>query len=48
MENLEIKLLEKDRDLRIEYLNIEKAIQQNMMKIELQMNKNAVKDYAWF
>ena len=24
MENLEIKLLEKDRDLRIEYLNVEK------------------------
>ena len=28
MENLEIKLLEKDRDLRIEYLNIEKNIKE--------------------
>ena len=28
MENLEIKLLEKDRDLRIKYLNIEKNIKE--------------------
>ena len=46
MTNLEIKLLEKDRDLRIEYLNIEKPIKEEYDDDRIAAEQdNAVKDY---
>ena len=47
MENLEIKLLEKNRDLRIEYLIIEKNIKEEYDEDRIANEQdNAVKDYA--
>ena len=47
MQNLEIKLLEKDRDLRIEYLNSEKTIKEEYDEDRIVNEQdNAVKDYA--
>ena len=47
MMNLEIKLLEKDRDLRIEYLGIEKPLKEDFDIDRIQNDQdNAVKDYA--
>ena len=46
MENHEKKLLEKDRDLRIEYLSIEKNIQNEWDEDRFEVEKdNAVKEY---
>ena len=46
MTNLEIKLLEKDRDLRIEYLNIEKPIKEEYDDDRIASEQdNAVKEY---
>ena len=47
MANLEVKLLEKDRDLRIDYLNIERPLKDDYDIDRIQNDQdNAVKDYA--